>query len=204
MSKLPDLEVAVQKVPGVSAAMVRWPEPGGPASLRVEFSPEADLTAVARDVLDTLRDVADVDLTTLQVQSAAARWALRRITVERQHARATIHVALQHNAGRQLTGRADGPATARGLQRAAASAALAALEGTWPDGVQTELEWVTALAIEGSPARRAIACGVSLVHNGHEEFLIGVAKVDGDEKDSAIRATLNALNRRLELLGGAP
>ena len=91
MSKLPDLQSAVRRIEGVAAATVRWPDPHGPATLRVEFTGDADRRAVTEEVLATLREIAGVETSevhvdlqteaTVAVQQAAE--AARAMTEER-------------------------------------------------------------------------------------------------------------------------
>lgn len=61
MTKLPDMQQAVNEVDGVAAATMRWPEPEGPAFMRIEFDAGADEGAVAERVLEVLRQAAGVD-----------------------------------------------------------------------------------------------------------------------------------------------
>lgn len=62
MSRLPDLQSAVRRIDGVASATVRWPDPHGPATLRVEFAEDADRASVTDLVIATLREVAGVDV----------------------------------------------------------------------------------------------------------------------------------------------
>lgn len=61
MTNLPDMQQAVNEVDGVAAATMRWPEPEGPAFMRIEFDAGADEGAVAERVLEVLRQAAGVD-----------------------------------------------------------------------------------------------------------------------------------------------
>lgn len=62
MTKLPDMQRAVNDVDGVAAATMRWPEPEGPAFIRIEFEAEADQGVVTERVLEVLRHAGGTDM----------------------------------------------------------------------------------------------------------------------------------------------
>lgn len=62
MSKLPDMQRAVNEVSGVASATMRWPEPEGPAFMRIEFEGGADQGVVAERVLEVLRQAGGTDM----------------------------------------------------------------------------------------------------------------------------------------------
>ncbi len=99
--------------------------------------------------------------------------------------------------GNQYEGSAAGPGTSLNRLRLISQAALMALENTL-DGIGNFLiEDVSIINISGNQA--AIA-SVSLVTNSGEERLIGAAFINSDEREAAVKATLAAVNRRLDML----
>lgn len=72
MTKLPDMQRAVNDVDGVAAATMRWPEPEGPAFIRIEFEAEADQGVVTERVLEVLREAGGTEMAGLGRSQGAA------------------------------------------------------------------------------------------------------------------------------------
>lgn len=248
MSKLPDLQAAVRRLEGVQHATVRWPDPGGPAILRVEFAEDANRAAVTDEVVATLRDLAGVNIEDLHVESAGsgsatgsgstagpvvgtpvsvsevpdsgsadpvrrtrrsapepprngsddwARPVFRGMTIDRGELDTAIEVTLGIGPD-SFRGRAEGLATLRETPRTAASATLTALHDLLPDDVRVQLDWLE--VVEGSGPRRPdiVHSAVTCLSRNAEETFVGSAIVRSDLREAAVRATLDALNRRLE------
>lgn len=247
MSKIPDLQAAVRALEGVAHAAVRWPEPEGPATLRVEFSPGADREEVTERVLTTMREVGGVDLSSLELQpleprplepqplepqpgehtapehaarpvadepaahpvadepsathrppevDAPVRPIFSGLTVDRSDLDSNVTVRLEF-AGRSFTGSAAGLATRRSTPRTAAAAALAALRELLPPEVRVQLDWLEVVEA-ATPARPVIVhSAVSCLTSLGEETFVGSAIAGDDLREAAVRATLDALNRRL-------
>lgn len=209
MSAIPHLQEAVRDVPGVARALVRWPDPLGPAELHVEFSGDADRETVTRDVLAALHDIGGVDLATLSLaapaSSAVAALRPRRpvfssLSVDRGELDATVEVTLSVE-GRPVVGRYAGLSTAAGTLRTTASATLAAIEELIGGDARVQLDWLEVQEV-GAPGRpQVVSAAVTfLTRDGHDVH-VGSAIVRGDEREAAVRATLDALNRRIEQRG---
>jgi hypothetical protein len=99
--------------------------------------------------------------------------------------------------GRTAVGEARGMASPTGVHRAVATATLRAVERLVGDAVRVELEHleITALGSE-----RTVVVLLTLLTRTGSEPLTGAAAVRDDVRQAVIRATLDALNRRLELL----
>jgi hypothetical protein len=231
VSELPELQQAVRALRGVAHATVRWPEPGGPATLHIIFERDADRDEVTREVLDALQRVGDVDLATLRVQvppppgapapetgeprrSAEAEAGARGpgqpavvdegrrpvfsgLSVERTNLDNTVVVTLRLGE-RLLTGRADGLATRRATPRTAAAAALLALREVVPRDTRLYLEWLEIVDAASPERPTVVQSAVTCLTASGEETYIGSAIVRDDVREAAVRATLDALNRRLE------
>ncbi len=93
------------------------------------------------------------------------------------------------------TGRADGAATSTSVHRSVAAATLRAVEQCLGGAVRLELEH-----LETPPlgVDRAVVVEISMVTRRGAERLTGVSAVREDVRQAVIRATLDALNRRLE------
>ncbi len=210
VSAMPQLQEAVREVRGVARAMVRWPDPLGPAELQVEFSGDADRETVARDVLAALRHVGGVDLATLSLTTieetdaapVGRRPVFSSLSVDRGDLDATVEVTLSFE-GRPVVGRAAGLSTALGTLRTAAAATLAALEELIGSDARVQLDWLEVVEV-GAPGRpEVVSAAITFLTRGSEEIHVGSALVRGDEREAAVRATLDALNRRLEQRVGA-
>ncbi|HUH08805.1 MAG TPA: hypothetical protein VML96_13475 [Egibacteraceae bacterium] len=209
MSKIPDVQQAVRDLEGVAFAAVRWPDPKGPATLRVEFAEGADREQVTREVLDTLREVGGVDLETMEIRipepppeghrEGHPRPVFTGMSVDRRELDSAVEVTLTFN-GRHVTGHASGLATWQEGPRTAAAAALLALREFLPSSVRVQLEWLE--VVEGSAWGRPkiVQSAVTCLTRQGEEVFVGTAFVVNDVREAAVRATLDALNRRLDRL----
>lgn len=99
--------------------------------------------------------------------------------------------------GKILTGIAVGPASARNRRRLIAQAMLSALESESQSGYSFILEDLTVVTLAG---KQVALVAVSLLSPLGEEFLTGSAVVDEEEPEAIVKATLDAINRRLSVL----
>lgn len=233
MSELPDLQSAVRGLDGVASAVVRWPDPQGPATLHVEFVAEADREAVTEAVLEEVRRYAgpqpengsggavaaaggndrpaaaggaeDAGPLPMVVMSDAAppapqlrtRPVFSGMTVDRGELDIAVEVTL--SVGDQThVGRAEGLATSGSVPRAAADATLIALRPLLPAGLRVQLDWLEVAAGTGPRRLDVVSSAVTCLSRRGEQVLIGSAIVHSDIREAAVRATLDALNRRLE------
>jgi len=96
--------------------------------------------------------------------------------------------------GKTYQGEASGPASKTGRIRLVALATINAINKCVPDARLFGLEDVDVLQL--GRQRVAVSC-VSLVSAMGEESFVGSALVQQNEKDSIVKATLDAINRRL-------
>lgn len=110
---------------------------------------------------------------------------------------AQVQVLLEVN-GQEYEGLARGAASLTGRRRLVAEATLKALEKFVVGTYGFALEDVNILTL--GKEKIAIACIVLVSPLGREEVYSGSALVRQNEKDSIVRATLNAINRRFGFL----
>jgi hypothetical protein len=223
VNDLPDLQQAVRALPGVRAAVVRWPEPDAPAVLQVDFDPQADEEEVSRSVLATVERILGVGQNDLEVRRGGltssphvttpltspaegvrngqvpSRPVFSGLKVDRHQLETSIDVTISYD-GRTSVGSAEGLATHQHVVLTAASAALSALRTFLPSDVRMQVEWVDVLdgAVPGRPT--VVQVSVTCLRAGGEERLMGTAMARGDIREAAVRATLDALNRPLQRL----
>ncbi|MBA2530441.1 MAG: hypothetical protein H0V19_10890 [Euzebyales bacterium] len=205
MSRLVELQSAARAIGGVQHATVRWPEPLGPATLRVEFADGADRSAVTSEVLALLGDIAGTGVEQLRAgHDGAARDGLLRpvfngLVEDRRELDSTVEVTLVH-AGRRAVGRAEGLATNQASIRSAATATLSALRSFLPEGIRIQLDWLEVAERAGPDRPDVVLSAVTWLTRQGEETFVGSAIVGPDVREAAVRATLDALNRRLACL----
>ena len=99
--------------------------------------------------------------------------------------------------GTDFVGRAAGPNSQTGRQRLVAEATLDAIAQHGDGGHTFALEDVSIVQL--GKEQVAVAC-VTLVSTLGEQSFAGSALVRQNEKDSIVRATLDAINRRMGFL----
>jgi hypothetical protein len=126
------------------------------------------------------------------------RPAIRRMHIVSSGLQVQAEVTLSF-ADRKALGHAEGTATQSGVQRAVASATLRAVEELLEGRARFELDLVD-LASAGRD--KAVLVAVTMLSASGSERLTGAANVREDVRQAAIRATLDALNRRVEHMVG--
>lgn len=199
MSGLPELQDAVRQIPGIASASIRWPDPLGPASLRVEFKGDVDHHEVGEAVIRTLVDIGEVDLTTLRLEREdRPSWSTRPIfttlVLDRLGPDLTVEVGLSIG-GHDVSGLAQ----AHGSDDALATVAYATVEALLRvDGTQPyEIRHVQRTAVAGTDLIHVV---VDLPDGDPATGpLIGTAVVSHDAREATVRATLDAVNRHFEM-----
>jgi hypothetical protein len=220
---------ALRSVAGVAEAEVQPDEDGsGLGLLRLGLEQGADEVQVATDVGRMLRErfglgvdadrvqliedtatPADVHIDEQTTQQppvqrgerrnpAIGRPVIGRMQLVTSDLDVTAKVSLRFG-GRTVVGESTGTATSTGVQRAVAGAALRALEELVERAARFDLE-----EIEVNPTgrQRTVLVVVTMLSERGSERLTGSASVREDLRQACIRATLNAVNRRLQLLLG--
>lgn len=209
MSPVPitDLLAALRAVPGVDSAVIRsGDEDGGHRTLLVDLAPDFDDRTVVSDVGRLLGDRLGTGFDgagsqVLQNGTVAGQTDDgRRPAIERVHLVAsgltvTANVTLSV-ASRTATGESTGTATQAGASRALATATLRVLESLVAGRARFEVDHVDT----STGSEPTVLVTVTMVSTEGGERLIGVAGVRGDLRQSVIRATLDAVNRRVDQL----
>lgn len=129
--------------------------------------------------------------------ATAARAALRNVTESPNGTRTTIEVTLRHD-DEEHTGAATGPAVASARLRLIGDATIDAIEKTFESVPPIALDSITRTMVG---TRDVIVAVVATAGDrGAEDLNVGSALSPGSTDDAAVKAVLNALNRRLASL----
>ncbi|HVA59384.1 MAG TPA: hypothetical protein VNG13_02465 [Mycobacteriales bacterium] len=205
-----EIVAALRAVPGVADADVEPDEEGGGLGLlRLGLAPGVDEVQVATSVGRLLRERfglgVDADRVQLVEDTATpepptlpegtgGRPAITRMQLVSSGLDVTAIVTLRHGSS-SASGESTGTATQSGVQRAVAGATLRALEGLLDRRARFELEHVE---ISNTGRHRTVLVSLTMLSNSGSERLTGSATVREDVRQACIRATLDAVNRRLE------
>ena len=207
-----DIENALCSIGEIKAARVVATPDGNIIEIHVLALPSKSPKQLVRDIESTIMasygiavDHKKISIAQLAAESLpsasdkrpeAGRAVLRSINANVSGIEASVQVTLELG-GEVYVGEAGGPASQTGRQRLIALATLNAvqqyLEGTYTFA----LEDVDILQL--GREKVAVACVVLVTPLGEQSFA-GSALVRQNEKDSIVRATLDAINRRMGFL----
>jgi hypothetical protein len=213
-----EIVAALRDVPGVADADVEPDADGGMGLLRLGLQAGVDEVAVATTVGRLLRERfgLGVDAERVQIvedaevrpagqaepdvdvphQRVAGRPAISRMHLVSSGLDVTATVTLTSD-GRTAAGESRNSASQSGVQRAVAGATLRAVEELSGDIARFELDH---LEVTQLGADRMVIVSLTMLSTRGTERLTGAAAVREDVRQAVIRATLDALNRRLETL----
>lgn len=134
--------------------------------------------------------------TSVPAQDATLRPAISQLHLLNSGLEVTASVTLS-SGDRQATGEVTGSASPGGVHRAVADATVRAVEQLVEVPVRFDVEH---LEITPMGTERTVVVALSMLSSRGTERLTGAAAVREDVRQAVIRATLDALNRRLELL----
>ncbi|MEO8107522.1 MAG: hypothetical protein ABI720_09400 [Actinomycetes bacterium] len=201
-----DLEPAPQTAGGVPLGST--PAPAAPLATAVDEPPAAfvpTLDELSRPTLTAVPEYQsgeapisiDDDLTQALVESTRPpRILIQRMQLVSAGLGVTTSVSLSW-LGNAYVGESSAAATPSSVHRSVATATLRALEEVVGTAARFELEQ---LEINQLGPDRAVVVVVSMLTKLGSERLTGVSVVREDVRQAVIRATLDALNRRLESL----
>ena len=129
--------------------------------------------------------------------NVTTRAALTRIGETPNGTRTTVEVTLRLG-DEEHTGTATGPAIASARLRLVGDATIAAIEDTFPKMPPIALDAISVNAV--GTRNVVVAIAVTADDRGGETLNVGSALADGNIDDAAVKAVLNALNRRLGTL----
>ena len=208
--KVADVEALVKEIHGVTDCRIVINDWGAVQEVHVLATAERTPKGIARDVESALsaRFGMDVDYKKISVAQLGtpslmtpAEYRLRikghSVEVDQTAHKATIKVELLTPIGTAVVGEASGAKERRALLRLAAQATLDAMKALLADPRQLTIEDVVETHVGG---REIILAVLSVGGQPAEESLIGTAAVaPGEDVASAIRACLDAVNRRLSM-----
>jgi hypothetical protein len=128
------------------------------------------------------------------LEERGARLLIQRMQLVSAREGVTSEVTLELD-GRAHTGSAGAASTPSSVHRSVALATLRAVEEAVLGQLRFELEHLETTALGTD---RAVVVEVSMITKHGSERLTGVSAVREDARQAVIRATLNALNRRIE------
>ncbi|MFL6239581.1 MAG: hypothetical protein ACJ735_08865 [Actinomycetes bacterium] len=216
-SNAAEIAAALRAVSGVADAEVEPDNEGGLGLLRLGLEPGVDEVRVATDVGRLLREQFGLGVDAERVQlvedaevepppepeptSNGEAQPRKRPTIQRMHLVSsgldvTAKVMLSYD-GTVATGEATGTATQSGVQRAVALATLRSVEQLLAKPARFELEHIE---VAPTGRDRTVVVALTMLGRAGSERLTGAAAVREDVRQAVIRATLDALNRRLETL----
>ncbi len=209
--KVKDVEELIRAINGVTDCRIVTNDWGAVEEIHVLASAERLAKAVARDVESALaaRFSMDIDHRKISVAQlgtppafVSADYRLRmkrqRVEVDQALGQCTVQIELLTPVSAATAGEATGPNDRRGLQRLAGLATVNAVQTVLAPGRKILLEDLVTVHVSG----REITLAVLAVEIGsHSETLVGTAlSASGEDVTAAVRACLDAVNRRLGAL----
>jgi hypothetical protein len=205
-----EIELALSQVADIKAARVVVSDDGAIQEIHVLALPTKSPKQVVRDIESTIMaafgiaiDHRMVSIAQLgqdsmpdQEQRDRPRARIKSINVEIAGVHANITVILDLE-GDEYVGVAAGPASETARKRLVAQATLNAVEEYLRGTMSFALEDVEIVKLGRESV--AVAC-VTLVSSFGEQALSGAALVRNNDKDSIVKATLDAINRRIGFL----
>lgn len=182
---------------GVDADRVELVEvPREEAELPAKQEPPSAAAVAGEQPPTAVEHVAETRTMTVPVPRRSRRPSIAKIHLVSEGLDVTASVTLASGA-RTAVGEARGLASQSGVHRAVASATLRAVEELVGGAIRVELEH---LEVTTMGHERTVVVLLTLLTQQGSEPLTGAAAVRDDVRQAVIRATLDALNRRLELL----
>lgn len=208
-----ELEESISRLESVDAARI-VADSGRIAEVHVIAAPEKAAKQVVRDVqsLAMARYGTQIDRRVISVvqitpdkrlgsasRDQVARAALLDLSEEPAGTRTTLKVTLRYDDA-DHTGTATGPAVASARLRLIGEATINAVEQTFDHMMPIALDSIAGMPVGSQRVVAAVV--VSAAVGGREDLSVGSALSTGDDGEAAVKAVLDALNRRLAKLSG--
>jgi hypothetical protein len=204
-----EIEEALGQVAEIRAARIVSSDDGVIQEIHVLATPQKSPKQIVRDIESTIMarfgiaiDHRTVSIAQLGRDSSPrdprdkGRARIRSVSAEVIGVHATARVSLELD-GDVYEGEADGPASTTGRRRLVAQATLQAVAGYIHGDFDFALEDVALIAL--GRERVAVSCVILVTPLG-EQPLAGSAFARQGENESIVRATLDAINRRMNFL----
>jgi hypothetical protein len=208
-----ELEESISRLDSVDAARI-VADSGRIAEVHVIAAPEKAAKQVVRDVQSLAmarygtqidrRVISVVQITPDKMPSGplredVARVALVELGEQPAGTRTTLRVTLRYGS-EDRTGTATGPAVASARLRLIGEATIDAVEQTFDHMTPIALDSLAAMPVGTQRVVAAVVVSAGL--GGREDLSVGSALSTGDDGEAAVKAVLDALNRRLAKLSG--
>jgi hypothetical protein len=213
--KVEDIEAALSEVGEIKAARIVAAPDGSIAEIHVLALPTKAPKQLVRDIESTLmarfgipvdhkkisiallgRDAIKADEPAVEERSTIARPRICSINATVSGVQASASVSLEIG-GTDFVGTASGPASQTGRARLVALATLDAVSQYADATISFALEDVAVVQL--GREKVAVSC-IALVSGFGEQHFSGSALVRQNDNDSIVRATLDAINRRMGFL----
>ena len=180
---------------GVDAGRVQVVEEALPRrTLEALAHPDDDDAEEPGDVSARHTEPAPEGVVSALTDERRARLLIQRMQLVSARDGVTSEVTLELD-GRPHTGSADAATTTSSVHRSVALATLRAVEEAVDGSLRFELEHLETTSLGTD---RAVVVEISMITRYGSERLTGVSAVREDARQAVIRATLDALNRRIE------
>lgn len=199
------VEELVNELQGVASARVVLDDKGNIQELHVLSDETRNPRQIVRDIETVLlvKMGLNIDHKKISVVQFADRQEaeIKRINVrsigyQLHRGGAEVSVALSLGEA-QAESKAKGPNSMQNQTRLVANATLSSLKELLGGVIEFVVEDVS---ITSFARRDAVLVGVSMLTAGIEETFVGAAFIRGDVKEAVVKATLDAVNRRLQRL----
>lgn len=206
-SRIRDCENLIRQVRGVISSQIVKDKDGEISEIHVLADASRSPKQVVRDIESAVLVQLNVELDHKKISVAqlqggdegfnrVLRPRLEGVELTTRGSKAEARVTVDFG-NESYTGVAKGANVMRNRLRLAATATLEAVESYLGGTVRFMLEDVQKVVFSG---RDVILVGISLLTPMGEEIFVGSAVVMGDERETAVKAVLDAINRRLYLL----
>ncbi len=207
--KIAGYEEIIKKINGVISVKIIASDEGRIKEIHVLASNKRSPKQIVRDIESAIlaRFGAEIDhkkISIAQIHDEMEegyplqyRLRLKSVDFKSSGPTAEARVDLVYGDGQEFQGVARGAASTSNRYRLVAAAALFAVEEFLNGVCSFAVEDVLPITLA---KREVIVAGVSMITNTDEEILVGASLVKRDYSDAVVKATLNALNRKLTIL----
>lgn len=201
-----DYEEVLKRINGVMAARVILDVQGEIQEVHVLSGPGRAPKYIVRDVESSLIaafgkpvdrrkiSVAQIGLDESPRQEKRVQLQKVEIISELGVARVNVYLKLGNAS---VTGTMTGSPTSAGWLRCSAEATCAALSQLLPANISLNVEDAS---IQTTRSSRVALVSVVMTERGHEQVLTGSCPVSYDDREAVVKATLDAVNRKLSIV----
>jgi len=206
-SSLEEIESIISKIQGVVSGKLAY-QNGEIVEIHILANSKRNPKQIVRDIESAILVKMGIEMDHKKISVAQLspeepvqaksedRYKFRSISYKAENGETEIIVTI-NNGKKSYSAKASGPNIEQNRLRLISTATLSAIEQCLNNSGTLISGNVQKIVLCGKPA---IAVTVNLRLNHHEEILLGTALIKGDDFESTIRATLDAVNRRISLV----